>query len=254
MQYYRHPKDADFGALFASLDVLMASVDHVLEFRVLGGETFMNPQAHRYIEKLREYENFTRIAVYSNGTIMPTEEGMASLIREDTYLRVTDYGPLSRKVRAIVEAFQIRGGELRTGAGERMAGLRQYCQEGALPRGIGGPLFLLLRQQAPYGSEWLALHMPVCRQRFQSRFPSALPAGHGGIERPAQPAGDQDPAIGYDEGPKILFRLRLLCRQARRGRPPAGGHTDPRAPTVPEVQCIRWRTCPLSASSSRSTT
>jgi hypothetical protein len=110
MQYYRHPKDADFGALFASLDVLMASVDHVLEFRVLGGETFMNPQAHRYIEKLREYENFTRIAVYSNGTIMPTEEGMASLIREDTYLRVTDYGPLSRKVRAIVEAFQIRGG------------------------------------------------------------------------------------------------------------------------------------------------
>jgi hypothetical protein len=105
MQYYTDPQDVDFDKLFASLDIFMECVDQVLEFRVLGGETFMNRHAHRYIDRLREYRNYTRIAVYSNGTIPPSGENLDCLIQEDTYLRISDYGPLSRNLQKMVEIF-----------------------------------------------------------------------------------------------------------------------------------------------------
>ena len=105
MQYYTHPQDVDFGQLFSSLDLLMQCVDHVLEFRILGGETFMNRRAHQYVERLRQYGNYTRIAVYSNGTIVPREENLQCLTCDDTYLRVSDYGPLSRKVQEMAKEF-----------------------------------------------------------------------------------------------------------------------------------------------------
>jgi hypothetical protein len=109
MQYYTHPKDADFDRLFVALDVLMESVDHVLEFRVLGGETFMNRHAHRYVNRMRQYEKHTRIAVYSNGTIVPTGENLRCLMHDDTYLRVTNYGVLSGKMREIADLFDANG-------------------------------------------------------------------------------------------------------------------------------------------------
>lgn len=109
MQYYTNPQDMDFDKLFASLDILMQCVDHVLEFRVLGGETFMNRRAHQYVERLRQYSNYTRISVYSNGTIVPSDEQLRCLACEDTYLRISDYGPLSRKIKAMTEALDAHG-------------------------------------------------------------------------------------------------------------------------------------------------
>lgn len=105
MQYYTHPQDADYDELFNSLDVIMQSVDHVLEFRVLGGEAFMNRSAHLYIERLRQYNNYTRIAVYSNGTIVPKGENLYSLTHEDTYLRISDYGKVSRNLPKMLKLF-----------------------------------------------------------------------------------------------------------------------------------------------------
>jgi hypothetical protein len=52
----------------------MKSIDFVFEFRVLGGEIFMNKSAHRYIQRLQEYPNYGRICVYFNGTIVTVKK------------------------------------------------------------------------------------------------------------------------------------------------------------------------------------
>jgi organic radical activating enzyme len=104
MQYYATPQDADWDELFAALDILMSRVDHVMELRVLGGESFMNPIACEYVRRLRQYSNYTRIAVYSNGTICPPHAHLGHLAHDDTYLRIADYGQLSRKTREITAA------------------------------------------------------------------------------------------------------------------------------------------------------
>lgn len=109
MQYYTDPLDVDLEKLFAALDVFMQSIDHVLEFRVIGGETFMNRNAYKYVDKLRQYKNYTRIAVYSNGTIIPRGENLQCLTHEDTYLRISDYGALSKNLQGMAELFDTHG-------------------------------------------------------------------------------------------------------------------------------------------------
>jgi len=70
------PQDVEFEPLFAALDIFMKCIDHVLEFRVLGGEPFMNRRAHQYLDRLRQYGDATRLSVYSNGTIIPSEDAL----------------------------------------------------------------------------------------------------------------------------------------------------------------------------------
>ncbi|MDB4264672.1 4Fe-4S cluster-binding domain-containing protein [bacterium] len=103
MQYYLNPKHLDFEYTMDSLDTLMDNVDHVLELRILGGETFMNKEAYRYINRIRKYKNYSRIAVYSNGTIIPRGNNLECLKYDDTYLRISDYGESSKNVKVIIK-------------------------------------------------------------------------------------------------------------------------------------------------------
>jgi len=98
MQYYANPKNINYEKLFSYMDLLMESVNYVLEFRVIGGETFMNPQAYKFINRLREYKNYNHIAVYSNGTIVPKGKNLKALKFPDTYLRISNYGEISDKI------------------------------------------------------------------------------------------------------------------------------------------------------------
>lgn len=109
MQYYTHPRDIDFDTLFASMDVLMRSIDYVFELRVLGGEPFMNKRVHQYIERLRQYSNYRRIAVYTNATIVPSQHQLRCLSHDDTYIRISYYGCLSRKLALMTEALDTCG-------------------------------------------------------------------------------------------------------------------------------------------------
>jgi hypothetical protein len=69
----------------------------------------MNRNAYQYVERLRQYKNYTRIAVYSNGTIIPHGKNLQCLTHEDTYLRISDYGALSKNLQGIVELFDTHG-------------------------------------------------------------------------------------------------------------------------------------------------
>jgi len=109
MQYYTSPKDIDHKLLFEAIDILMQCVDHVLEFRILGGEAFMNRNMWRIVNGLRKYGNYTRIAVYSNGTIIPTGENLNCLIHDDTFMRISDYGVLSRKIPQMIPLLNEHG-------------------------------------------------------------------------------------------------------------------------------------------------
>ena len=71
MQYYLTPKNSDIDLLFKSIDRLMDSVDSLYEFRVVGGEPFINKQIGKVINKLLQYETIKEIVIYTNATIIP---------------------------------------------------------------------------------------------------------------------------------------------------------------------------------------
>ena len=92
MQYYKKPKDIETEILIKSIEKFMKCVDSLDEFRVLGGDPFMNKDMHKIISKLVEYDKCQKIIVYTNARFMPKGENLESLKHKKIILEITDYG------------------------------------------------------------------------------------------------------------------------------------------------------------------
>jgi len=115
MQYYIKPENADIEILFKSIDRLMSAIEHLYEFRVLGGEPFMNKDINKVINKLKTYKNFSNIVIYTNATIIPKNENLTCLQSEKVTLEITNYGEsLSKNHDKIVEIYKQKNINYRT--------------------------------------------------------------------------------------------------------------------------------------------
>ena len=103
MQYYENPQNNDLEILFSSIDRFMKSVDKVYEFRVLGGDPFMNKEMYKVINKLNEYKNVESIVIYTNAKIVPKGENLDCLKKDKVRLQITNYGDLSSKHDEIIK-------------------------------------------------------------------------------------------------------------------------------------------------------
>ena len=91
MQYYKNPRNSTFEEVKKSVEVTMSSIDYLSEFRVIGGEPFMNKDIGRIIDLLKTFKNLSRIIIYTNATIVPKNETLKSLIHEKVSLDITRY-------------------------------------------------------------------------------------------------------------------------------------------------------------------
>ena len=70
MQYYAKPVDEDFEVLKKSLNNFLSSVDFVGEIRLIGGEPLLYKKIGDVMELILQYNNYNKIYVYTNGTIV----------------------------------------------------------------------------------------------------------------------------------------------------------------------------------------
>lgn len=96
MQYYERPADCDIGKVLRSIDVFSSVIDGVNEFRVIGGEPFMNRQFHLIVKRLISEPKARRVVIYTNGTIVPGENQIGCMKGGKVLVIITDYGRLSR--------------------------------------------------------------------------------------------------------------------------------------------------------------
>lgn len=106
MQYYKKPKDCDMEEIMQSINVLCNLVDEVNEFRVIGGEPFMNKEIHLVIKRLIDEPRVRRIVIYTNGTIVPKEDQIEYMKNNKVLFIITNYGELSRKIGIITQVLQ----------------------------------------------------------------------------------------------------------------------------------------------------
>jgi len=106
MQYYLTPKNSDTDLLFKSVDKLMKVVDTIYEFRVVGGEPFINKQIGKVINRLLEYKTIKEIVIYTNATIIPKGENFDCLKNDRVFVEITDYGNLSRKKDELIKLLE----------------------------------------------------------------------------------------------------------------------------------------------------
>ena len=96
MQYYQKPINSDLNLLLESIDKVMKSVDKLFEFRVLGGDPFMNKEIGKIIRHLKTYNQVSQIVIYTNGTILPKGENLEELKDPKILMDITNYGHLSK--------------------------------------------------------------------------------------------------------------------------------------------------------------
>ena len=92
MQYYSKPVDSETDEILKSTKKIMSVVDHLDEFRVLGGDPFMNKEMHKIVNELVKYDNCDRVIIYTNATIVPKNEQLECLKNPKVILEITNYG------------------------------------------------------------------------------------------------------------------------------------------------------------------
>jgi len=109
MQYYKNPQDSDSNELIKCIDTFCGIIDQVNEFRVIGGEPFMNKDFHLVIKRLIEETKVRKIIIYTNGTIVPGEDKIRYLRDKKVLIFITDYGILSKKIVALTQILRREG-------------------------------------------------------------------------------------------------------------------------------------------------
>ena len=98
MQYYETPINYDSASLIMTVDSFLNEVDEVNEFRVIGGEPFMNKRIDLVLTHLSAHEKIKKVVIYTNGTIVPKGDVLKALMNAKIVLIVTDYEALSRNI------------------------------------------------------------------------------------------------------------------------------------------------------------
>lgn len=103
MQYYKKPVDCDIKELMQTIDVFCAFIDEVNEFRVIGGEPFINKDIYSIIKRLVNEPKVKRIVIYTNGTIIPRENQIEYLKNKKIILIITNYGKISKNLSGLTQ-------------------------------------------------------------------------------------------------------------------------------------------------------
>jgi organic radical activating enzyme len=91
MQFFEKPINYTLDEMTEAVELLLYCSDEIHEFRVIGGEPLMNKQVYSLIDVLNKSSKVKRIALYTNGTIVPKIHQLESLKHEKVIFMITDY-------------------------------------------------------------------------------------------------------------------------------------------------------------------
>lgn len=105
IQYYQHPQDIDLSKDKSSFELLLEHVDYIAELRILGGEPFMNRNMGQVIEWYHDSKKIQSISVYTNGTIIPSENIISALQKEKVKVHISNYKVNQDKIKNVAKVF-----------------------------------------------------------------------------------------------------------------------------------------------------
>lgn len=108
MQYYEKPLNVDLEKYKESFEKLLRVSDSITELRILGGEPFMNKEMYKIIDWFHDSDKIKDISIYTNGTIVPSEDIFQRLKMSKVRVRISDYVFNREKIDRFVEELEKR--------------------------------------------------------------------------------------------------------------------------------------------------
>ncbi len=110
MQYYQKPQDVDLDEYKPALDRFLNIVDFISEFRIYGGEPFINRNMYKLLEWYRDCDKINILSIYTNGTIMPDEKTISVMKHtRKVKVHISDYKHNIAKVEKLAERLDKEG-------------------------------------------------------------------------------------------------------------------------------------------------
>ncbi len=101
MQYIAKPVEADYDKMIEATERLLSVVDGVYELKIIGGEPLVSPNLAKYINRFSNNDKVGNITILTNGTIVPKADLLDALKNDKVFVRISNYGKLSRKISEI---------------------------------------------------------------------------------------------------------------------------------------------------------
>ncbi len=106
MQYYQQPQDFELCKYKEAFDCLVEQADYIAELRILGGEPFMNRDMGKVIAWYHDNRKIQSISVYTNGTIVPGEDILRELQKDNVKVHISNYGINEEQIKKTVKVFE----------------------------------------------------------------------------------------------------------------------------------------------------
>jgi len=101
MPYYESHSPFSASSILQAINNLSKNVDLVSEFRLIGGEPFLNKDWANIASGISDAYPDQEIFVYTNGTICPQEDDFARIAGRKVNIIITSYGELSRRLNRL---------------------------------------------------------------------------------------------------------------------------------------------------------
>ena len=97
---YCEGKGEDFSCdgMIDSVQKLLTGYKTIANVLLYGGEPLLYPELDKLVDAFAEDERIEKVAIVTNGTLLPNEKLLKALSRPNVYVRVSNYGKLSRKL------------------------------------------------------------------------------------------------------------------------------------------------------------
>ncbi len=102
----KNPIHRDKKEIFHTIDRVAETLDKVVRFDIVGGESLLHPNVYEFIAHAQSKQNFHYVNVYTNGTIVPKKEELMKLDHSRLLFYISNYGELSNKKDEIIQLLE----------------------------------------------------------------------------------------------------------------------------------------------------
>lgn len=107
--FFKKPINVDKNIIVKDLDAICACVDDIGSLYFAGGEPLLHPDLHLAIRYAIGKREVRQVAVFTNGSILPSEGQWKDFREADVYFYISDYGPYSSRMEDLVERLEKEG-------------------------------------------------------------------------------------------------------------------------------------------------
>ena len=108
--YYKNQADYDKKTLLKSIKTYLECINKIVYIRILGGEPFLSNNLFDIIKILLKSNKIQRIEIVTNGTIIPKEKKLISLLKNKRIIVCVSQYPIvnSNKLISVLEEHKIQ--------------------------------------------------------------------------------------------------------------------------------------------------